>query len=132
LSSLISSPITKRFSPKQQQPREEILQYILERESNGHAADTENFDQIAGLERRSDNRESHQKANQNHRRPHQAGENHAQVWTVLAGGAQYHPADEDAQQIKDEKDEDPDQQSRYPRHDAVGHLVSSLRKFIDV
>ena len=47
----------KRFRPQQEQAREKILQYILKREADGNAADTENLDKIARLKRGSDDGE---------------------------------------------------------------------------
>ena len=45
-------PYAKRFSPEQQQASQEILQYILKSESNGHAADAQDLYQIASLKGR--------------------------------------------------------------------------------
>jgi hypothetical protein len=42
--------IAKRFRPQQEQACQEVLQYVLERETDSHAANTENLDEVGGLE----------------------------------------------------------------------------------
>lgn len=55
-------PDSKGFLNEQQDPREEILKNILEGESNGHAADPEDFDQIGGLKGRRDDGKRYEEA----------------------------------------------------------------------
>jgi len=50
----------KRLLQQEQNPGEKVLQDILKSKTNGHGADSERFNQIAGLERRSENGECDQ------------------------------------------------------------------------
>jgi hypothetical protein len=58
---LIKVPELKRLLQKEQNACEKVLQDILKSKTNGHRADSKQFDQIAGFERRRDDGKCDQK-----------------------------------------------------------------------
>jgi hypothetical protein len=77
-------------------------------------------------------RESDQKAEQYRCRSGEAGENHTQVRAVLAGGAMDYATYNNAQQVKQEKYDYPQNDRRKWSKKAVNHVVRGFPKLCEV
>src|SRR6267143_930340 len=110
----------------------EILQYVLKGESKGNTADAEDLYQIASLKGRGHDRECDQEAKQNGCRSGEPGDNHSQVWAVLASSAKYHSAHNNAEHVEQEKDDSANYQRRKSRQETVHHLMSGFPNPLEV